>query len=236
MPRIRPQSRDHGPESLSAVVLLRWYQGSVSLASIPPAVSWPGASFPPRGPSGRFPRFTGTTRRSESPPPVPPHFVAFVWRYPGRTRGSLPRSTGAPAAGLELVTRCSRRDSPRRWRGLPGSWRTPALVPCSPTPAGSQAPGRLRRCDAAFRQLNNVGSRDDNAFGAQSHGPFARCLRFAVRVTPAPRKTRFRPLAKLCRTGLVTRRVPTKGFRLWLPPFPSFPGALSRRSPAEGLI
>jgi hypothetical protein len=45
--------------SLSVVVLLRWYQGSVSLASIPPTVSWPGAPFPPRGPSGRFPRFPG---------------------------------------------------------------------------------------------------------------------------------------------------------------------------------
>ena len=39
-------------------------------------------------------------------------------------------------------------------------------------------------------------------------------------VTRTPRKTRFRPLARLCRAGLVTRRVPTKGFRLSLPPFP----------------
>src|SRR5580658_53671 len=29
---------------------------------------------------------------------------------------------------------------------------------------------------------------------------------------PSPRKTRFRLLARLCRTGLVTRRVPVKGF------------------------
>ena len=78
------------PCPLSAVVLWRWYQGSVSLASIPPAVSWPGASFPRRGPSGRFPRVTGTTRRSDSPPPLPPHFVAFAWRYPGRIRVSFP--------------------------------------------------------------------------------------------------------------------------------------------------
>jgi hypothetical protein len=28
----------------------------------------------------------------------------------------------------------------------------------------------------------------------------------------SPRKTRFRLLARLCRTGLVTRRVPIKGF------------------------
>src|ERR1700722_12928128 len=77
--------------------------------------------------------------------------------------------------------------------------------------------------------MNDVGSREDVDFGAQSHGPLTRCLRFAVPVTRAPRKTRFRPLARLCRTGLVTRRVPTKGFRLWLPPFPSFPGAPTPR-------
>src|SRR5205823_4747123 len=59
----------------------------------------------------------------------------------------------------------------------------------------------------------NVGSRDDDDFGAQWHGPLTRCLRFAARVTPAPRKTRFRPLARLCRAGLVTRKVPSKGFR-----------------------
>ena len=29
---------------------------------------------------------------------------------------------------------------------------------------------------------------------------------------PPPRKTRFRLLVRLCRTGLVTRRVPIKGF------------------------
>ena len=49
------------------------------------------------------------------------------------------------------------------------------------------------------------------------------------RVTPAPRKTRFRLLARLCRAGLVTRKVPSKGFRLSLPPFPSFPGAPTPR-------
>jgi len=86
--------------------------------------------------------------RSDSPSPVPPRFVSFAWRYPGRTRSSLPWPPSAPAVGLELVTRCSRRDLPRRRRGLPGSWRTPGNVPCSPTPAGSQTPGH---CGAATR-------------------------------------------------------------------------------------
>ena len=43
-----------------------------------------------------------------------------------------------------------------------------------------------------------------------------------------PRKTRFRPLVRLYRTGLVARRVPTKGFKLTsclLSPFPKLLGA-----------
>src|SRR4051812_16264543 len=40
--------------------------------------------------------------------------------------------------------------------------------------------------------------------GAQWHGPLTGCLRFAARVAPAPRKTRFRPLAKLYRAGVKT--------------------------------
>ena len=61
-------------------------------------------------------------------------------------------------------------------------------------------------------------------FEAQSHGFGTGCLRFAGRVTPTPRKTRFRLLARLSRTGLTTRRVPLKGFSMYPtfdPPFPS---------------
>jgi hypothetical protein len=57
---------------------VRCDQGSVSLASVPPAASWPGASFPPRGPWGRFPRLQGTIRRSDSLPPISPRFVSFA--------------------------------------------------------------------------------------------------------------------------------------------------------------
>src|SRR6516162_6785722 len=104
---------------LSAVVSLRWDQGSVSLASVPPAVSWPGAPFPRRGPSGRFPRVIGSMGRSDSPPPVPPRFVAFAWRYLGRTRISLPPSPGAAVAGLELVTRYLRPGISEKATGPP---------------------------------------------------------------------------------------------------------------------
>jgi hypothetical protein len=63
-------------------------------------------------------------------------------------------------------------------------------------------------------------------FGAPSHGLHARCLRFAARVTPAPRKTRSRLVASLGRTGLVPARFPSKGFRILFlllhSPFPGF--------------
>src|SRR4051794_18523295 len=167
-PRIRPRPRGRGPESLSAVVLLRWYQGSESLASIPPAVSWPGTPFPRRGPSGRFPRVVGTMRRSDSPSPVPPRFVAFAWRYPGRTRVSLPRSPGAPATGLELVTRYLPPGSCREGEGasqVPGEPRGGRALISDPGGIASARP--LRRRDAAFRYEHDVGSREFLHFGAQ---------------------------------------------------------------------
>src|SRR5437016_3705563 len=61
----------------------------------------------------------------------------------------------------------------------------------------------LRRLGAAPACANHGGSRDREDFGARSHGIGTRCLRFAGRVTPPPRKTHFRLLAKLCRAGFV---------------------------------
>ena len=100
------------------------------------------------------------------------------------------------------------------------------LLPCSPTPAGPahQANTMRRR---GPRNVHGEGS-CMAAFEAQSHGFGTGCLRFAGRVAPTPRKTRFRLLAKLFRTGLFTRRVPTKGFEVYptsQPPFPSSRGA-----------
>jgi hypothetical protein len=175
----------------------------VSLASIPPAASWPGTPFPRRGPSGRFPRVVGTMRRSESPSPVPPRFVSFAWRYPGRIRVSLPWPPDAPVTGLELVTRylppgiCREDDGASQVPGEPRGER--ALIS---DPGGTADARPWRRRDAAFRSNDNVGSREFLHFGAQWHGPFTGCLRFATPVARAPRKTRFRPLAKLCRAGV----------------------------------
>jgi len=54
---------------------------------------------------------------------------------------------------------------------------------------GTRASGRA---EVAFRSDNDVGPRGYKVLGAVSHGLHTGCLRFVTRVTPTPRKTRFR--------------------------------------------
>lgn len=151
-------------------------------------------------------------RCSESPPPVPPRFVAFAWRYPGRTRVSLPWSPDAPATGLELVTRYLPPGVSEKTTGPPRFLGDPCERALFSDPGGIACARPSRRRDAAFRPVNNVGSRGYIRLGAQWHGPLTGCLRFAARVAPAPRKTRFRPLAKLYRAGVDTPQGPNERF------------------------
>src|SRR5436853_95682 len=75
------------------------------------------------------------------------------------------------------------------------------------------------------------GSHHVTSFEARSRGFGTGCLRFAPPVTRSGRQTRFRWLARPCREGLVTLRVPTKGFRyVSYIPFP-FPRLAWRKSP-----
>jgi hypothetical protein len=123
-------------------------------------------------------------------------------RYRGRVSWSW-----SPGTSSRDVCQWRRQDLLR-------SWGTPiVLLPCSPTPVGPthQALAMRRR---GPRCVHDEGSRI-RTFEAQSHGFGTGCLRFAGRVTPTPRKTRFRLLARLFRTGLVTRRVPSKGFTMY---------------------
>ena len=123
------------PASLPGGVSLRWLTSPMSRSSFPPPVPCSGPAFPPQGPAGQFPRFSGTTRCSDSPPPIPSCFVAFAQRYRSRflfrSRGGRNRPAGAWAWSPG-----ARPGSLRRRRGLPGSWTSP-LRTCS-------APGRLR--------------------------------------------------------------------------------------------
>jgi hypothetical protein len=123
----------------------------------------------------------------------------------------------APVAPIRLPTGDDRASH------VPGG---PQLCLC---PALRPRQDRPRQANTT-RRLGPRSNQDEGShkaiFGAQSHGFGTRCLRFAGRIAPPPRKTRFRLPARLYRTGLATRRVPLKGFkgdqlRSSHPPFPS---------------
>ena len=197
-------------------VSLRWLWSSMSPPSFPPTVPCPGAPFPPRGPSGRFPRFFGTAALRL--PAAPPASLRFLRRAvpPLHAWASLPRSTGARSAGLGLAHRGARPATSTETTGSPRFLGNPLCTRALLSdPGGTSRARPLPRFGVAFRQLERRRLPRRNAdFGAQSHGPRARCLRFAGRVTPRPRKTRFRLVASLCRAGLVTRWVPSRRFQL----------------------
>ena len=107
-----------------------------------------GASLPSPGSSGASsPASAVLSKRYDSLPPVPPHFVAFAWRYLRvHSFFSLPGGR-VRRRGLELVTRYLRPGlSLRRRQDLPGSQETPIVrLPCS-IDAGRTAGTRPLRC------------------------------------------------------------------------------------------
>jgi hypothetical protein len=147
----------------------------------------------------------------------------------------LSRRASLPSLGGTTGTRDFRSHPRRVWRrwawgwspGSPGRdrFRGNGRISCVPEePPCALAllsdPGRsdgIRplRCPDAAPTASTAEAPACIAFEAQSHGFGTGCLRFAGRVTPTPRKTRFRLPAKLFRAGLVTRRVPPKGFTMY---------------------
>ena len=199
----------------------------MSPASFPPAVSWPGAPFPRRGPSGRFPRVAGSTRRSDSPPPVPPRFVAFARPVSRSHPRFVPTAAGCGAsAGLELVTRYLRPGLPEKAAGPPRFLGDPCVsAPCSPTPAGPPAPGR---CGAAARPSVTLKTSAPASRKLSGLNGTARSLAVYASQCRLPRhhaRLASGRWPSSAGRGSLPRRVPTKGFRVSLPPFPSFPGA-----------
>jgi hypothetical protein len=117
---------------------------------------------------------------------------------------------------------------PRRSWGLPGSWADPcARAPLS-DPGGTSTPGP---CGVSMLPVTYISAPTPtvDSFEALSRGIRTRCLRFAGRVAPPPRKTRFRLVASLCRAGLPPAGSTTEGFedlRHPLPPPQASPGAI----------
>src|SRR5207249_7210216 len=179
--------------------------------------------------SGRlpFPGFRGTMRRSDARPPLPPRSVAFARRYhPVRLCSCLPQARRRLGAWGFRVWQPRANVFPE-WRrpGLPSSWGTLVFLRPVLRPRQVRTHQAITVRQHGPRVVNREGITRQVPFGAQWHGLGTRCLRFAAPVTGAPRQTRFRSLARLSRMGLVTHRVPLRGFRstpTLRPPFPSF--------------
>ena len=151
--------------------------------------------------------------------------ISLAFRYHFCTRLFAPAAEGYFRVGPgDVVSRspagfCEVEATvPPRFLGNPH-----AYMPCSQTPARLATPGHRGAANVAFRSRNNVGPRESH-LGAPSHGLHARCLRFAARVTPGPRKTRFRLAGQPCPGGVGYPLDPFERFRATVPccsPLPS---------------
>lgn len=96
-------------------------------------------------------------------------------------------------------------------------------MPWPSTPAGRSH--QAMRCNrAAFRHMNGVSPRNLVDSGAQSHGLLAPCVRFAPRVAPGPRNTRFRLLASFAGWDWIPTGSQRKGSVGCVTDYPPFPG------------
>ena len=177
-----------------------------------------------------FPDFVGTISglRILAPHPAALRFL----------RLAVPRSRWLfapdPVQRHRQTWACSRGDPPRC---TVEKTRPPRFLgdPCAHAPlsdpGGPLKPSPYGSSDAAFRWDKHVGSAM-KTFEAQSRGLCAPCLRFAAGVTSGPRKTRYRPVASLCRVGTSTRLDPSRRFPLQIlslsfPLLQALPGAMS---------
>ena len=136
----------------------------MSPPSFPPTVPCPGAPFPPRGPSGRFPRFIGTTGALRLPrrPSRRARFLAR--RYRLRPVFASARADAHRTSAGVLLTQTSRTgccDGDGRISQVPGE--PPACMPCS-RPRRDLGARPVRRLGVAFRSWHGVGSRDRSLF------------------------------------------------------------------------
>jgi hypothetical protein len=155
---LRDHKLHHAPAcavSLSARVSLIRLWSPMSPPSVPRTFPCAGAPFPPRGPSGQFPRFLSTVKHSDFLPPLPRRFVSFASRYRRSPRVLLPRAQGATPVGQGLFTGFPTPDSSTEATGPPRFLENPTMnVPCSSTPAGPlrSATTALRCCLPPFRR------------------------------------------------------------------------------------
>jgi hypothetical protein len=151
----------------------------------------------------RFPRFVGTTRRSDAHSFDPPHFVFLRLAVP------------LPCVRCFVISHGGRTPRPRAWSWSPGTppgdSRTEMVgpprflgdPPCTCPALRPRWDLASGHCDVSVlpSAVPRASAPTMAAFGAHSHGLCARCLRFAAGVTPRRRKTRFWLLASFARRG-----------------------------------
>jgi hypothetical protein len=102
----------------------------------------PAPLFPPRGPSGRFPRFTGTIKALRLP--TRPSRLASLPSLGGTALTPVFALTVAGACGREpgllIAGRPSSMTPRKRW-GLPGSWTDPCMYAALSDPGEISMPG-----------------------------------------------------------------------------------------------
>jgi len=142
----------------------------------------PTPPFPPRGPSGWFPRFLGTIGVLRRPESIPPHFVSFAWRYRDGDRRFAPPGYGRPP--LEAWT-FDRPEPTRDWIAeisgfsqVPG--RTPMRTCPGLPPRGIPNAKPVRRRGDSLPLMPRRRLPDLGLSGLCYHGLHTRCLRFAT--------------------------------------------------------
>ena len=170
------------------------------------------APFPPLGPPRRVPqlrRYYGAVRL---PVPLSPRFVAFAWRYPAVCLWFAPGGPGHQTAGLGFIFRSPLPDI------AAGKQPGPPRFPDNPLSLCPVLRPRQDRTRQAVATCQHGPRYDHRGLPRKSsfRGSIARLQDSLFTLRPVRchtrRKTRFRPLAKRYRTGLVTRRVVTTGF------------------------
>ena len=173
------------------------------------------APFPPLGPPRRVPqlqRYYGAVRL---PVPLSPRSVAFAWRYPAARlsiRSQRPRTPDRrPGVRVPVPTTGMMRREAGRASQVPGQPKYPYALFFDP--GRTETHQAITACRHGPRYDHNEGSHESIQL-SRLNGTALGLAVYASSGTVARtrRKTRFRPLARRYRTGLVTRRVVTKGF------------------------
>ena len=175
----------------------------MSASSVPPKAIYTGRPLPSRGSSGvSSPPSSVLSADSDCSPALPPHFVAFAWRY---------------------LASCRLRAHPPGTPRVVDPGPFVLAMPASPIAQGahepSQVPGRPLCTCPALRPRWGARTRPTRpapcclpllrrrrphiaTFEAPSHGLHTPCARFADEVAPSPRNTQFRWRVSLTGSGL----------------------------------